>query len=99
MEPEIQFLKELYILHNRYDLWSCLLFINLYNVESRYFWELPDSTRDLSQAEEKINVVKGQTKLKLFFQADISSKKRMSEFNFTTMRLVFVHFLGEIEDI
>ena len=96
MEPEIQFLKELYILHNIYDLWSCLLFINLYNVES---WELPDSTRDLSQAEEKINVVKGQTKLKLFFQADISSKKRISKFNFTTMLLVFVHFLGEIEDI
>ena len=28
---------------------------------------------------------KGQTKSKLFFQADVSSKKRTNEFNFTTM--------------
>ena len=33
---------------------------------------------------------KGQTKSKLFFQADVSSKKRTNEFNFTTIRLVFV---------
>ena len=41
---------------------------------------------------------KGQTKSKLFFQADVSSKKRTHEFNFTTMRLIFVRFLEEIED-
>ena len=42
--------------------------------------------------------VKGQTKSKWFFQADVSSKKWTKEFNFTTMRLVFVRFLEEIED-
>ena len=31
-------------------------------------------------------------------QAEDSSKKRMNEFVFTTMRLVFVRFLEEIED-
>ena len=31
-------------------------------------------------------------------QAANSSKKRTNEFNFTTMRLVFVRFLEEIED-
>ena len=41
---------------------------------------------------------KGQTKSKLFFQADVSSKKRTNEFDFTTMRLVFVRVLEEIED-
>ena len=41
---------------------------------------------------------KGQTKSKLFFQAGVSSKKRTHEFNFTTMRLIFVRFLEEIED-
>ena len=41
---------------------------------------------------------KGQTKSKRFFQADVSSKKRTNEFNFTTMRLVFARFLEEIED-
>ena len=39
---------------------------------------------------------KGQTKSKWFFQADVSSKKRMYEFNFTTMRLVFVRLLKNI---
>ena len=34
----------------------------------------------------------------MFFQANVSSKKRMNEFNFTPMRLVFVRFLEEIED-
>ena len=43
-------------------------------------------------------MVKGQTKSKYFFQFDVSSKKRTKEFNFTTMRLVFVRFLEEIED-
>ena len=38
---------------------------------------------------------KGQKKLKLFFQANVSSEKRTKEFNFTTMRLVFVRFLEE----
>ena len=42
---------------------------------------------------------KGQTKSKWFFQAYISYKKRTKEFNFTTMRLAFVRFLEEIEDI
>ena len=41
---------------------------------------------------------KGQTKSKWFFQADVSSKKQTNKFNFTTMRLVFVYFLEEIED-
>ena len=41
---------------------------------------------------------KGQTKLKWFFQDDVSSKKWTNEFDFTTMRLVFVHFLEKIED-
>ena len=45
-----------------------------------------------------LNVSKGQTKSKRFFQADVSSKKQRKEFNFTTMRLVFVRFLEEIED-
>ena len=34
-----------------------------------------------------------------FLQADDSSQKRTNEFNFTTMILVFVRFLEEIEDI
>ena len=52
-----------------------------------------------SKREKNILVLlKGQTKSKRFFQADISSKKRTNEFNFTTMRLVFVRFLEEIED-
>ena len=33
-----------------------------------------------------------------FFQADVSSKKRTNKFNFTTVILVFVRFLEEIED-
>ena len=41
---------------------------------------------------------KGQTKLKWFFQADVSSKKRTKEFDFPTMRLVFVCILEEIND-
>ena len=41
---------------------------------------------------------KGQTNLKLFFQADVSSKKRTNKFDFTTCRLVFVRFLEESED-
>ena len=32
-----------------------------------------------------------------FFQADVSYKKQMNKLDFTTMRLVFVHFLEEIE--
>ena len=41
---------------------------------------------------------KGQKNLKWFFQADVSSKKRNNKFDFTTCRLVFVHFLEESED-
>ena len=51
---------------------------------------------DISSSPSTIS--KGQTKSKRFFQADVSSKKRTNEFNFTTMRLVFVRFLEEIED-
>ena len=49
---------------------------------------------------QKVTLVqsKGQTKLKLFFQVDVASKERKKKFNFTTMRLVFVRFLEEIED-
>ena len=42
--------------------------------------------------------VEGQTKLKWFFQADVSSKKWTNEFDFTSIRLVLVRFLEEIED-
>ena len=42
---------------------------------------------------------KGQTNSKLFFQANVSSKKQTNKFNITTMRLIFVRFLEEIEDI
>ena len=41
---------------------------------------------------------KGQTNSKWFFKADVSSKKRMNKFNFTTCQLVFVRFLEESED-
>ena len=41
---------------------------------------------------------KGQTISKANCQDVNSSKKRMNEFVFTTMRHVFVHFLEEIED-
>ena len=40
---------------------------------------------------------KGQTNSKLFFHADVSSKKRTNKFDFTTCRLVFDHFLEESE--
>ena len=39
-----------------------------------------------------------QTNSKLFFQADVSSKKQMNKFDFTNCRLVFVRFLEESED-
>ena len=41
---------------------------------------------------------KGQTNSKLFFQADVSSKKRTNKFDFTTCLLVFVRFLEESEN-
>ena len=41
---------------------------------------------------------KGQLILKANCQATNSFKKRTNEFDFTTMRLVFVRFLEEIED-
>ena len=34
------------------------------------------------------NLSNGQTKLKWFFQAEVSSKKQMNEFDFTTLRRV-----------
>ena len=42
-----------------------------------------------------MNVTKGQLISKAIFQAMNSSKKRMYEFVFTTMRGVFVPFLEE----
>ena len=41
---------------------------------------------------------KGQLISKAICHAANSSKKRTNEFDFTTMRLVFVRFLEEIED-
>ena len=43
-------------------------------------------------------LLKGQTNSKWFFQANVSSKKRTTKFDFTTCRLVFVRFLEESED-
>ena len=58
-----------------------------------------------SKGTKKIcSLTKGQTKSKWFFQADVSSKKRTNEFDFTTIyndtlgQLVFVRILEEIED-
>ena len=45
-----------------------------------------------------LTVTKGQLIPKANYQAVNSSKKWTSEFIFTTMRHVFVHFLEEIED-
>ena len=44
-------------------------------------------------------VFKGQLISKANCQAVNSSKKRTNEFVFTTMRIVFVHFLEEIDDL
>ena len=41
---------------------------------------------------------KGQTKSQCVFLDNVSSKKRTNEFNLTTMRLIFVRLLEEIED-
>ena len=46
----------------------------------------------------KLNSTKGQLISKANCQAMSSSKKRTNEFVFTTMPLVFVRFLEEIED-
>ena len=45
-------------------------------------------------------IPKGQLISKGVLMSSISSKKRMKEFNFTTMipQLVFIRFLEEIED-
>ena len=53
---------------------------------------------NIKNLAKKIKRTKGQTKSKWFFQADVSSKKRTNEFDFTTMRLVFVRVLEEIDD-
>ena len=47
---------------------------------------------------KNLRALKGQTNSKWFFQADVSSKKRMNKFVFTTCRLVFVHFFEESKD-
>ena len=44
-------------------------------------------------------IFKGHTHSKLFFQANVSSKKRTNKFVFTTCRLVFIRFLEESDDI
>ena len=41
---------------------------------------------------------KGQLISKWFLRSSISSKKRTNEFVFTTVRIVFVRFLEEIDD-
>ena len=46
----------------------------------------------------RFKLSKGQTNSKLFFQAEVFSKKRTNKFDFTTCRLVFVRFLEESED-
>ena len=43
--------------------------------------------------------VKGEVISKWFLGSSISSKKRTNEFVFTSMRLVFVRFLEEIDDL
>ena len=60
--------------------------------------EILASSWKVSNYKKGEETTKGQTKSKRFFQAEVSSKKRTKEFNFTTMRLVFVRFLEEIED-
>ena len=44
------------------------------------------------------DIIKVRQIRNVFFQADVSSKKRTNKFNFTTCRLVFVRFLEESED-
>ena len=50
-----------------------------------------------SDVSKKLNT-KGRTNSKLFFQADVSSKKQTNKFDFTTCRLVSVCFLEESGD-
>ena len=57
-----------------------------------------DSSLDNGSSILIIGLIIGQLVSKANCQAVNSSKKRTNEFNFTTMRLVFVHFLEEIED-
>ena len=45
-----------------------------------------------------LSFAKGQINSKIFFKADVSSKKRTNKFDFTPFRLVFVRFLEESED-
>ena len=44
------------------------------------------------------STTKGQVVSKRFLGSSISSKKRTNEFVFTTVRIVFVRFLEEIDD-
>ena len=44
-------------------------------------------------------VLKGKLISKWFMRSSISSKKRTNEFVFTSMRIVFVRFLEEIDDL
>ena len=58
--------------------------------------------KDFRVVYKRLVKVKDQTKSKLFFQANVSSKNRLNEFNFTTMipqvDLFSFIFLEEIED-
>ena len=45
-----------------------------------------------------VSLLKGQLISKWFLGSSISSKKRMNEFVFTSVRHVFVRFLEEIDD-
>ena len=52
-----------------------------------------------SQLRFDVYFIKGQIISKRFLVSLISSKKGTNEFNFTSVILVFVRFLEEIEDI
>ena len=49
--------------------------------------------------KKQIIVPKGQVILKWFLGSSISFKKRTNEFVFTSMQIVFVRFLEEIDDL
>ena len=68
-----------------------LFTVTLFQRNKNFFFKLIVKWRNCK-------MVKGQTNLKLFFQADVPSKKRTNKFDFTICRLVFVRFLEESED-
>ena len=58
--------------------------VEFFLIESKV-WLCPRMHSRTGQLHCKVASNKGQTKLKWFFQADVSSEKRTNEFNFTTM--------------